>query len=178
MGFSISWVGFKGLRKADVLSELKFSDSGETDECNEAPYSLAEIPTGWTILFSNDFDFGSVKRIKILSRNCTVISCQVHEGIMFSAAHESLSGRRVWNVWHNGQSEIYNVGVYGRVPIFFHSTKQSLFEKQNAHGGRNAGVDYIFDLPVELAFRMTGYRHDRLRFDWGSPAFTVVAPMG
>jgi hypothetical protein len=35
-------------------------------------------------------------------------------------------------------------------------------------------VDYVFDIPVDLAEAMTGYRHDRLRFTWGAPHFTIV----
>jgi len=30
-----------------------------------------------------------------------------------------------------------------------------------AVSGKKAGVDYIFDIPVQLAESLTGYRHDR-----------------
>lgn len=37
MGFSISWLAFKGLSKAEVLKRTGFRDSGAYDEANESP---------------------------------------------------------------------------------------------------------------------------------------------
>jgi len=41
-----------------------------------------------------------------------------------------------------------------------------------------APVDYLFDIPIELAAEVTGYRHDRSEFAWGQPHFTKVEPIG
>jgi hypothetical protein len=35
-------------------------------------------------------------------------------------------------------------------------------------------VDYIFDIPVETAFQLTGYRHDLAKFAWGQSHFTAL----
>jgi hypothetical protein len=43
MGFRISWIGFQGAGKADVLAMFGGVDSGIPDEANEAPFSIAEI---------------------------------------------------------------------------------------------------------------------------------------
>jgi hypothetical protein len=87
LGFKISWVGFHGLTKAKALEIIEADDTGIIDEANEAPFSGAEIPGGWFILFSNDFGFVSKKRLESLSAKGTVVACQVHEGVMVSAAY-------------------------------------------------------------------------------------------
>jgi hypothetical protein len=45
-----------------------------------------------------------------------------------------------------------------------------LLADQDAEGD-SPEVDYIFDIPVELANALCGYRHDQ-RLDWGNPKFT------
>jgi hypothetical protein len=93
MGFSISWIGFKALNKTEAIRRAGFRDTGSQDEANEAPYSAAALPTGWTILFSNDFDYGSAEHLLGLSLGTMVVACQAEEHIMYSAAHCSLDGR-------------------------------------------------------------------------------------
>ena len=58
MGFSISWVAFWALSRMEVLGRAGLRASlhprTETHDMGtpRSPFSLAEIPTGWTILFS------------------------------------------------------------------------------------------------------------------------------
>ncbi len=174
MGFKISWIGFKGLSKGDVLSNIGFHDSGRHDDANEASFSLAELPTGWSILFSNDIEFGSPENLRSLSNGADILSCQVHEGVMYSAVHQAAEGRDLWSVCHDCQIDMYNLSVSRNPPSIFADISKALHAKQDENGGVDAGVDYIFDIPVEVAFQLTGYRHDRWRFDWGEPSFTVI----
>ena len=53
MGYRIAWVGFEGLDRASCLTLTAMHDTTRLDEANEAPFSLASLPTGWTSLFSN-----------------------------------------------------------------------------------------------------------------------------
>ncbi|MEI8045221.1 MAG: hypothetical protein WCL11_27665, partial [Verrucomicrobiota bacterium] len=50
--------------------------------------------------------------------------------------------------------------VEGDLPPAFASIRDRLYTQQKASGRRKASVDHIFDLPVELARDLTGYRHD------------------
>jgi hypothetical protein len=216
MGFKGSWIGFKGVNKAAVLAHLGFRDIGKPDEWCEAPFSLAEIPTGWTILFSNDFDFASAEHLSQMSANMTVVACQVHEGIMFSSAYGYENRQERWGVWHDGGGRgTRDLTTVGSLPAAFVDIRQRQLAQQDAEGKRLAAlppaqqdgdktdsrllqlqnllspqlqagsklkmldpnamaVDYIFDIPVDLAEAMTGYRHDRVKFTWGEPRFTIV----
>jgi hypothetical protein len=174
MGFSISWLAFAELSGSEVLERTGFRDTGVFDEANESRYSLAELPTGWTILFANDFDYGSAEHLVALSAGATVLSCQVEEHIMFSAAHCCEDARPSWSVWHDSQHGRYNLSTQGAPPPALAPIKRQMIAAQDRDGGARSIVDYIFDIPVLLAAELTGYRHDRSEFSWGTRHFTAL----
>jgi hypothetical protein len=170
VGFRISWIGFDGKRKASALEMAGLKDAGEPDEFNETPFSGAEIPGGWFILFSNDFGFVSRERLAQLSIDCRIIACQVHEGIMFSAAYGYERSNRMWELAHDAQQGIDDLSVSGSPPPSFESIRRRLTQRQETTFG--GAVDYIFDIPVEVAAAICGYRYGRLKFEWGTPQFS------
>jgi hypothetical protein len=174
MGFSISWIAFKDLGKEEVLRRVGFRDSGIVDEANEAPISFAELPIGWVVLFSNDFDYGAPEHLIEFSVGAVVLSCQAEEHVMFSAAHCYTNGQEAWSVSHDSQRGRYDLSTRGMLPQEFAPIKIRLNRQQDDSGGAASNVDYTFDIPVELAAALTGYRHDRWKFDWGQPNFTAL----
>ena len=48
----------------------------------------------------------------------------------------------------------------GAVPVVLADIQKRLAEKQDAGGGERADLDYIYDIPAELAKALTGFRHD------------------
>ena len=174
MGYRISWVGFNGLSKDEVLRLLGATDTGAIDEANEAPFSGAEIPGGWFILFSNDFGFASKEALASLSSNCDVVACQVLESVGVSMAYAYSHGTEQWAVLHDEQKGIRDLVVSGSPPPAFEKIRARLSLEQEAQGGESAGVDYFFDIPVETAEAVCGFRHDRWEFEWGEPKFTVL----
>src|SRR5262249_44979116 len=174
MGYNISWIGFKGLSKDEVLRLLGATDTGGIDEANEAPFSGAEIPGGWFILFSNDFDFVSEQALASLSSNCNVVACQVSETVMVSIAYPYSHGTQHGAILHNAQKGIRNLVVSGSLPSAFEKIRERLTLEQDAQGGERPDVDYFFDIPVETAEAVCGFRHDRWNFEWGEPKFTVL----
>ena len=79
MGFSISWIAFKGKSKDAVLALLDLTDSGEIDEANEAPTSGATLPNGWYVVFFADYDFVSPGRLAKFSVGCDLVACQIED---------------------------------------------------------------------------------------------------
>jgi hypothetical protein len=71
VGFKVSWIGFDGKGKTSALEKVGLQDTGEPDRANEALFSGAEIPGGWFILFSNNFEFVSRERLAQLSVDCS-----------------------------------------------------------------------------------------------------------
>ncbi len=176
MGRCISWIGFRGTTKDHILARLGLRDTGEPDEYNEEPVSGAEIPGGWYVVFSNDFDFVSLERLAHLSKDCLVVGCQAYEGMMISSAYCYENGADLWAVTHDSNEAIDDLFVDGTPPPEFETIRDRLTQQQREEGARAAGdelgVDYVFDIPIETAATVCPYRYDEHRFDWGEPNFT------
>ena len=176
MGFSISWFGFEGKSKARVLASFGLRDLGTIDVANEALFSVAELPTGWTVLFVNDYEFsGDAGVLAEVSARSHVVACQAEEHMMASAAHGYRRGRREWEVVHDSSHGRDDLAVTGRPPAQLAEIHRRLAAQNEAQAPDSwPRVDYLFDVPIELAESETGFRHDHWRFAWGEPVFTAA----
>lgn len=174
MGYRITWLAVKGLSKSNVLAHFGMRDTRQIDEANEAMFSIAELPTGWTILWSNDPTFARVAVCTPLSLKAPVLSAWVNETTMLSSANYFERGQYLWFVGHDAQKGMDDLDWEGDIPSQFETIKNRLMTAQAANGGSQSDVDFIFDIPLELAQSICGYKHDLCEFEWGSPTFTVV----
>lgn len=174
MGFKISWIAFKDITKEEILRAVGGVDTGNPDEANEAPFSGAQIPNGWFVLFSNDFEYASAARLGTLSEKSSLVACQLHEGVMVSAAYAYKRGQIQWSLVHDADKGIRHLDVSGVPPDQFEVVRARLSQTQDTNGGDQSEVDYIFDVPLETAEAVCGYKHDKTIFDWGEPQFTVI----
>ncbi len=167
MGFKICWLGFSGRSRDEVLAALHLTDTGIVEEVPESPISVTSVPNGWTIVWLNRFDhpFAEDASLRLFSQGCTVIAVHVHEGIMFSGVEFYRDGAPVWSVTHNAQEGTHDLETEGILPETFAEIRARLTDREGA-------ADYIFDIPIEMAMTLTGFRHDQWRFDWGEPRFT------
>jgi hypothetical protein len=172
VGFSISWIAFQGKGKDDVLAAIGLVDTGVADEANEAPVSGAALPTGWYVAFFNDYLYVSPERLAKLSAGCVVVACQVEEHVMASAVLIYEDGAKRCSVSHESERGRYDLSVDGDPPEVFPALRDGLLQQQDGAGGSEASVDFVFDVPVQLAAALCGYRHDRWKFDWGEPTFS------
>lgn len=171
MGFRISWLAAKGMSATDLLGHFQLEATVRPDRANEAPFSVASLPTGWTVLWSNDPTFASIERCQTLSKAAPVISCWVNETVMFSSANYFENGNYLWFVGHNAQDGTYSLEVDGNLPSQFEAIKARLMEQQEAEGGTAADVDLVFDIPLETAQAICGFKHDLSAFAWGEAEF-------
>ena len=175
MGFKISWIGFNGLGLAECLRRLRMKATDVLDEANEAPFSLAQIPNNWIILFANDFAYVSDERLAELSAGATVIGCRIHEGVMYSDAALFNSGHKIWSISHYFGAAPLDLNIAGDLPSEILTIRDRLLAEQKA-ADPIANIDHVFDIPVQAAELVTGFRYDRWKFDWGEPAFHVLTP--
>jgi hypothetical protein len=157
---------------------MGFRDTGRVDEANEEPFSIAYLPSGWSIIWSNSFEYASRPDVIRRSSAAKMLGCHVEEHVMFSSCHAAQAGEMVWNVWHDAQKGIYDIHSTGSVPKEFDGIAATQKEQQDAHGGSKSEVDYLIDAPIDLAAAITGYRYDRWRYTWGEPHFTIIEKLG
>ncbi|CAN5295769.1 hypothetical protein BH10PSE4_BH10PSE4_35760 [soil metagenome] len=172
MGFNISWMGFNGIDRAECLARLDMTETKVVDEANEVPFSLAVLPNNWLILFANDFEYVSEKRLAKLSAGATVMGCHIGEGVMYSDAILYNNGKPVWSISHFGGRDRLDLKITGTLPAEGGPIRLVAEQKKNDAGP--ADTDFIFDIPVETASLVTGYRYDQGKFDWGEPVFHVL----
>jgi hypothetical protein len=177
MGFKISWYAVQGRTKTAALAIAGLTDTGVHEEVPEASYSAAEFPRGWVIVWSEDFDFASAEHLALLSVHEVILSCQIHEGIMYSAARLHENGKEIWSVSHSSWEGRDNLEISGTPPTQLAGIRDEQFEKrreQESVAASGMSVDYVWNIPVMLAESICGHRHDRWRYDWGRPQFTIA----
>ncbi len=177
MGFSISWLAVK-TDELDQLFELtSLVPTTESDEWLESALSGSVLEGGWYFFQARGCDHPLISGESLagISKLGPTIACSVEEHVMVSIAQGWQSGARGWLVEHDAQSGILNLSAEGDLPASFESIKDDFFAQQNAEGGEDADVDYIFEIPLQVARSLCGYKHDEGSPPWVSPgpvAFT------
>jgi hypothetical protein len=156
-----SWVAIQQCHAAELLDYLGLVEIGESDYPPAARFSWAEFPNQWVVVFSQDFDWGSPERARELSRFGLALGCQFEDKVeMTSLLCAARDGNELWRVFHNSLGSIYRLDVTGEPPNELWSIRDRVFREQESDGGEEAGVDYVHDIPFELAQAICGYRHD------------------
>jgi len=155
MGVSISYVGVSGISRDEILQRLSLKDSGEPDEYNETPLSIA-TSGDWTVIWSNDLEyFSDEPLLASLSSGARIVVNCVEEHVMFFSAEEWRDGQRVWRVTHDSQTSNDHIAVEGAPPPGHVALLADMRRQQET----DSDVDYISEVPVVLAQEITGFRY-------------------
>jgi hypothetical protein len=159
MGYSLSWAALKGGTVQTACAALGLRATGKSGKIPRSKIPGAVLPTGWYVVVfkRRELRNGVLAR---LSRSGEVIGCFVEDHVMVSWASGWREGRRVWAVVHDCEKGRFHLDVKGQAPAELKGITEELFAKQRASGGEQADVDYVYDVPAELAKNVTGFRHD------------------
>lgn len=129
-------------------------------------------PSGWSVLWAEETGFGARVRpqVALLSQTVPVIHCEINETVMWSAAEAWSGGVPEWKVSHLGcDGDLFDLTVSGTPP-------PALGPIRAEHEARQRDVDdcdHMFEIPLELARCLTGFRHDETT---QAAAFHLVLP--
>lgn len=174
MGFSLTWFAAQGIDKDVFLERAGFHDTDELDEYFEEQHSGGELPGGWYVIVSNDVGLLAADKLAQWSAGGRLVAAVVHEGSMNSLAMEWRDGRQLWSVAHDGSEGGDSLEVEGQLPDVFEELKQEADAAQAESEKEGGGVDFVFDIPLDLAAEVTGFRHDEMGFDDDIPPFTAL----
>jgi hypothetical protein len=157
MGFRVLLIAVTGKEPDAIHQEYGVVPTGEHEEIPESPVTGAMLPSGSYLLCINDHIVPDNRVFAQLSKNATLMACYAHETVMNSYACAWLNGVEKWSVLHDAQQGITHLETTGDPPDQLKSIQKRLFAAQEVSGG----VDYIFDIPIELFTSLGGIRYDR-----------------
>ena len=173
MSFDCSWITYHAVNKSEILRIAGLRDTGLVAEVPEEPVNLAVLPTGWTVVYWNDSTY-TLKHIDALTSNHAALSVIIQSYVPLSIAEFHVRSKQYWSVAHYGNKGRDNLEIEGKPPPELSGIRASNGLKQGGEG--TANIDYTFEVPIELAATVCGFRHDRWKFDWGQPKWTVAVP--
>lgn len=172
MGFSLAWFAVQGVSKDAFLERTGFEDTGEIDEYFEEAHSGGELPGGWYVIVTNDLALFEAGKLAAWSAGGRLAAVAVDEGSMNSVATEWRDGKQVWSLSHDGSEGGETLEVEGTLPDVFEELKTEALAVQAEAEGEP--VDHVFDIPLDLAAEVTGFRHDEMGFDDDIEQFTAL----
>lgn len=172
MGFAITWCAVREDGAHKLLEQLGLSPTGETEEFPESLISAAKLDTGWRVIWYNEYGcpFLRPEDLRVVSNDQEIVMCLVEEHVMASSSELWRGGKRAWWISHEGEDGPKGLSVEGDPPECFASIRREMEEAQRAEGGDDAGVDYIFDIPLKVAQTLVGFKHDQ-----SEEQFTVLS---
>ena len=168
VGVSLSWLAVKGKSPETVRNELHLRCTGVPGEIPKSSFVGSHSDAGWYLIVARGCEHRIIGGlvIKPLSIGCEVLTCTVEEHVMFSEATGWRDGQRVWSVTHKGEDGPKGIIEQGTLPSEYPGIRDNFLSQQEAEGGINAGVDFLFEIPVVLVQTFIDYKHDE-----ESPAF-------
>lgn len=158
---------------------MSLADTGEPDEANESPVSLAELGGGEVyLLFFNDIAHPIVEpeSLAALSIGCDILGCQVAEHAMACTAFLYSGGALAWEVTHIAEYGADHLAIDGSPPEQLALIQDEL-RKMWEEDGADPTEDYLFEVPLSLAAAHVGYRHDQAALlDGETLSFTELVP--
>ncbi|HJV68347.1 hypothetical protein [Ideonella sp.] len=161
MGYAIGWLAVRGKVPEQVLAELDAAPTGRQLEFGTARLAACRLSTGWFAVVINEAEHPWVGEdmLALLSDGAAeVLACRVEEHVMVSSAELWRSGERQWRVVHDARLGRDHLVAEGRLPAAYAGIAAE--HRQLAAAAAGKPVDHVFEVPLKLAQRLVGFKHD------------------
>ncbi|HYL98613.1 MAG TPA: hypothetical protein VEZ90_06635 [Blastocatellia bacterium] len=180
MGAHLSWFAVSGKTLEHVLTELAALSPSFAKTGPDSPVFSEALASGWALLQFVPFDSPAVSDPVLirLSEGCKVVRCQVEDHTNFSSASCFENGERKWRVEHDREKSPSHLDIAGSLPEQFLDIVESRSARQAQAIARREWplFDYLCDVPITIAERITSYRHDAPAHTPSSRTGSVSAP--
>ena len=159
MGYALSWLAVRGKQPAQVLADLDATLTSRQFEFAERRMGARRLASGWYAVYVKKAEHPWVHEdwLVALSASAEVLACQVEEHLMFASADLWRNSARQWRVVHDGQIGRDHLAAEGALPSAYAAIAA---EHRQLQLTSTAGVDHVFEVPLKLAQRLTGFKHD------------------
>jgi hypothetical protein len=162
MGFRVQLIAVSGKEPLAIQRDYGVVATGQREELPESPVVGAALPNGAYLLYINDKNkIAPDDRVFTrLSKGASLIACYANETVMHSYACAWTDGVERWPVFHDGDRGrgIKHLETSGSLPVEIQPIRDRLFSQQDEDRGN--GIDYVFDIPIELFAALGGIRYD------------------
>jgi hypothetical protein len=167
MGKSRSWIVVESADAAAIAAAIGVSRSASaaTRRRGSLAGRLLEGNRYLLVAESSDHPAFARRRLAALARVAPLTFCSIDEHVMWSSAQRWERGRELWSASHRGEESPFDLRTTGDPPAEFAAAARAAKARQDLEGGATAGVDLLFDVPIELAHRRTGIAVDDAVFD-------------
>lgn len=173
-------MAFRGKGLDGVCAELGLRRTGERVEYPRPHAVATELAGGWLVVVviddSSVFADSGAKQpaLERLSAGCEVVSCTLDDYSMYADVAAWQDGARVWSVVRDSpvNGEYDDLRIEGQLPLHLWDDIDELLAEQRTAEDRDE-VDYLFDVPEQLGWSLTGFRHSP-RFGEARPEFFEV----
>jgi len=161
MGYALSWIAVRGKLPEQVLAELDAAATGRQLEFSAARLAACRLSTGWFAVVANETEhaWAGDETLALLSGGgAEVLACRVEEHLMVSSAELWRAGERQWRVVHDAQLGRDDLVAEGHLPAAYAGIAAE--HRQLAAAAPGKPVDHVFEVPLKLAQRVAGFKHD------------------
>ena len=110
--------------------------------------------------------------LREVSKDCELVAAGAEEHVMASFSEGWRDGDWIWAATHDAEKGVEHLETEGSLPAEFERVRRERFEEQAVAGGAEADVDYVFDIPLDVAQLVTGFSYTESEPDEG---FAVLA---
>jgi hypothetical protein len=164
MGWMCSWLAVQGAAKADVFDALDVTETVHLTEPGTRKFGLSyrQMPGDWLVVFAEDFDWASSRRVLELSRLGLTIGCQFEDKVeMANIVWAAEGGVELWRVaYRSREDDGFDLETSGDLPAAFDAIRERQTQLQREEDAEDGSVDLLHDIGHELALAITGYRAD------------------
>lgn len=176
MGYSLSWAALKGGTLDMLCDAMGLVPTKRFEEIAESEFVAAALPTFWYLFLwnGNEIPKEALQRLSIYG---PVVNCYIEDHVMLSVASGWGNGKQLWRVEHyGGEKGHLHLETEGNLPSAFEAIRQRLVAQQETAAGADADVDYVYDIPADLAKGLTGFRHDQRMPEMGPKPYEILEP--
>ncbi|MEK8032249.1 hypothetical protein AACH06_15580 [Ideonella sp. DXS29W] len=162
MGYALSWLAVRGKLPEQVLADLNATPTGGEVDFARSRLGARRLRSGWYAVFAREQGHAWMDpdTLGLLSASADLLACTVDENRLMSSAELWRAGDLVWQVLHDGQQSHDHLKITGEPPAPFAALAIDHRRLQAAAGGGRATIDHLFQVPLKLAQRVTGFKHD------------------